>query len=470
MQFLWKYIDDLVGKGFDFDVILELLLYASASLVPLSLPLAVLLSSIMTFGNLAEHNELMALKSSGISLMRIMAPLIITVSLISVGAFFFSNHVMPYSNLKMSNLLYDVRKQKPEVSIKPGIFSDAIEGYSIKVASKSKTTNMLYDIMIYNHTDNDGNREVTVADSATMVQTQDNMYLVLTLYNGMSYNEISEKKKRRDQKEYPHRKDKFDEQKILIDISGLGFHRSNESLFKNGFRMLNLNQLTYVIDSLHKKDDRLQRVFSKSLQKSNYFKRLRVQLRDSVWYAKDTANLASMSLDSVYNTLSYPRKKAVLSHARNYARSTQSYISSKKAEFLSKRKWLKSHEIEWHRKFTLSFSCLLLFFIGAPLGAIIRKGGLGMPVVVAVLFFVVYYVVTMSGEKAAKVGTWSPFMGMWLSAMAFLPIGLFLTYKAAKDSVILNIETYVIPVKNFFSVKQKIKNLVKKLKIHKTHL
>lgn len=469
MQFLWKYIDDLVGKGFDFVVILELLVYASASLVPLALPLAILLSSIMTMGNLAENNELMALKSSGISLMRILQPLIIFITLVSIGAFFFSNHVMPYSNLKMSTLLYDVRKQKPEVSIKPGIFSDALEGYSIKVSSKSNTSNMLYDIMIYDHTENEGNRVVTLADSATMVQTQDNMYMVLTLYSGMTYQEIKEEKKRRDQKEYPHRKDKFEEQKILIDISGLGFERSNESLFKNGFRMLNLNQLTYVIDSLQVKDEKLQAVFSKSLRKSNYFKRVRSEIRDSVWYAMDSIAVQTMSIDSVFETLGYRKQKSAIEHARNYARSTQSYVSSKKTEFVSKRKWLKRHEIEWHRKFTLSFSCLLLFFIGAPLGAIIRKGGLGMPVVVAVLFFVIYYVVTMSGEKAAKVGSWSPAMGMWLSAIAFLPIGLFLTYKAAKDSVILNIETYLIPIKKFFNFRSKLKRAAK-LKIEKNRI
>jgi len=460
MQFLWKYIDDLVGKGLEFGVIIELLIYASATLVPLALPLAILLSSIMTFGNLAEHNELMALKSAGINLFRIMFPLIIFITIVSGGAFFFSNNVMPYSNLKMGALLYDVRKQKPEVSVKEGVFTDLMEGYVIKVSRKNKKTSMMYDLMIYDHTEKEGNRKVTVADSATMKVTSDNKYLILTMYNGTAYDEIKEKKKRREDKEHPHQVTSFDEQRILIDMSGIGFERSDEKLFKNHYQMLNLSQLEFAVDSLEKGFEKREQVFLSNLKRTNYFKRLNISKSDSNWFEIDTLMYESMNIDSVFNSLPDNKKKSVFDHAKNYVRSTQSFITSSVNEFTGKSKWIKRHQIEWHKKFTLSFACLLLFFIGAPLGAIIRKGGLGMPVVVSVLFFVVYYVITITGEKWAKMGEWSPWLGMWISAFILFPLGMFLTYKAATDSVILHVDTYLKPFKKIVTLGKKVKNKI----------
>jgi lipopolysaccharide export system permease protein len=460
MQFLWKYIDDLVGKGLELSVIFELLSYASAGLVPLALPLAVLLSSIMTFGNLAEHNELMAIKSAGISLFRIMSPLIVFIALVGVGAFYFSNNVMPYTNLKMGALLYDVRQQKPEISIKEGIFSNALQGYSIKVSRKSKKTSMLYNIMIYDHVQSEGNRMVTIADSGTMVVTTDNKYLVLTMYQGKTYNEIVEKQKKRNNKEYPQRIDRFDEQRILIDMSGLGFERTDENLFKNHYQMLNLKQLQYTVDSLTESYEKREKSFVDVLKKGNYFKRITSGTADSVWYAKDSAITRTKSIDSLFNSMPLNKKRQVFENARSYARGTQSYITSSSTDITHKSQWIKRHEIEYHRKFTLSFACLLLFFIGAPLGAIIRKGGLGLPVVVSVFFFVIYYVITITGEKYAKIGEWPAWLGMWVSALILFPIGIFLTYKAANDSVILNTETYIEPIKKFikrfFKTKDKI--------------
>lgn len=460
MQFLWKYIDDLVGKGLEIHIIAELLLYASASLVTLALPLSVLLSSIMTFGNLAEHNELMSIKSAGISLVRIMNPLIIFIFFISIGAFFFSNNVMPFTNLKMGALLYDVRHQRPEVSVKEGIFSDALEGYSIKVTRKSKKTSMLYQILIYDHTEKEGNRIVTVADSGNMEVTKDGKFMILTMYHGTSYNEVVEEKRKKDEKEYPHRIDKFDTQRILIDMSDLGFERTDENLFKKHYQMLNLDQLKYAVDSLTTNYTKKEESFVATLKKGNYFKRLVDTKNDSAWYSKDSLNIASLNIDSLFHTLSEMNQKQVFSNARNYAHSAQSYVTNSVSEFDHKMKFIKRHEIEWHRKFTLSLACLLLFFIGAPLGAIIRKGGLGMPVVVSVFFFVLYYVITITGEKYAKIGAWPAWLGMWISAFILLPIGVFLTYKAVNDSVILNIETYFEPFKRFFGFHKKIKNRI----------
>lgn len=459
MQFLWKYIDDLVGKGLEFNVIAELLLYASASLVPLALPLAILLSSIMTFGNMAEHYELMAIKSSGINLFRIMLPMIVLVSIIGIGAFFFSNNVMPYTNLKMGSLLYDVRKQKPEVSIQEGVFNDLMEGYVIKVGSKSKSSSMMYDIMIYDHSEKQGNRKVTISDSATMEVTSDSKYMILNMYSGYSYDEIKEKK-RRSEREYPHQITSFKRQRILIDMSGLGFERTDERLFKNHYQMLNLDQLNYTIDSLGKKFEVREKKFTKTLVVGNYFKRLSLTGADSNWFSSDSIMAEHLSIDSLFASLSQRKQRTVFENAKNYVRSSQSLISTTQTELSNKFKWIKRHEIEWHRKFVLSFSCLLLFFIGAPLGAIIRKGGLGMPVVVSVFFFVVYYVISMSGEKSAKIGEWDAWIGMWISAIVLFPLGIFLTYKAATDSVILNIDTYLKPLKKLFVLRKKVKKVI----------
>ncbi len=457
MQFLWKYIDDLVGKGLEFSVITELLVYASASLVPMALPLAILLSAIMTFGNLGEHNELLALKSAGISLLSIMRPLMVLVFFLSIGAFYFANNILPVTNLKMSSLLWSVRQQRPEMSIKPGVFSDALEGYVIKVSSKDKKTGMLYNVMIYDHIENNGNRVVTIADSATMEVTTDNKYMVMVLYSGMSYEEVAEKKRRNEDKEYPHRTDKFDKQRILVDMSGFGFERTDETLFKNNVQMLNIRQLNFTIDSLNTSYSRRLDYFIDNLHKTTYLKRIEPRIKDSLWLTADTIIHSKINIDTAFSQLSQMQKISVIENAKNYARSAKSMISATNTEMVHKQKWIKRHEIEWHKKLSLALSCLILFFIGAPLGAIIRKGGLGTPVVISVFFFVIYYVISISGEKSAKILVWPPWLGIWLSAIVLLPIGIFLTYKAANDSVILNTDTYIKAMQRFFMFRQKIK-------------
>lgn len=460
MQFLWKYIDDLIGKGLDVLVIAELMLYASSTLVPLALPLSVLLSSIMTFGNLGQHNELMALKAAGVSLPRILFPLVICILFISAGAYFFANSVMPYTNLKMGVLLHDVRKQSPEISIKEGIFSDALEGYSIKVSGKNKETGMLYNIMIYNHAEKNGNRMVTVADSATMKLTSDSKFMILTMYQGQSYNEMEEKKRKRADREYPHRVDRFEQERILIDMSDLGFERSDENIFKNHYQMLNIDQLDYAIDSLKSRFVTRKMMFVNTLQKSNYMKRMTTKRKDSVFFSVDSVPKDVLNVDSLFLGLSTTKKISAIEYARGFARNSKSYVSSSQTELKHKYQWISKHEIEWHRKFTLPFSCILLFFVGAPLGAIIRKGGLGMPVVISVLFFVIYYVIGISGEKSARIGAVPAWWGMWLSGIVIFPISLFLTYKAATDSVILEVDTYIKPFKKAFSFLKNSKNKI----------
>ncbi len=453
MQFLWKYIDDLVGKGLDLSVISELLLYALAGLVPMALPLSILLASLMAFGNLGEHYELISLKSAGISLPRIMSPLIILTFIISIGAFFFSNNVLPYTNLKMGALLFDVRNQRPEVSIKEGVFYNGVNGYSIKVGRKNKSNGELYNIMIYDHSSRMGNVNVTVADSGRMEVTKDKRYLVLLLYSGNTYTEIKEERRRGLKKTHPYRQDKFYEQKIILNLTGYGFKRTDENLFKHHYQMLNIKQLEYADDSLKKLFTVYKNQFSKNLLRTNLFRK-EIKNDTNIVHSYDTLS-STLNFDSVFNALSVENKTRAIDQALNYARTTKSYISSTKNDFVHKQKWINRHEIEWHRKFTLAFACFILFFIGAPLGAIIRKGGLGMPVVISVLFFVLYYIISMTGEKYVKSCVMPAWVGMWLSSAILLPLGIFLTYKAATDSVILSIDSYVDAVRKIFTSKKK---------------
>jgi len=455
MQFVWKYVDDLVGKGLEWQIITELLTYVSAGLVTMALPLAVLLASLMTFGNLGENYELTALKSAGISLPRIMYPLIVISVITSVGAFYFSNYVIPYTNLKAYSLLYDITHQRPELSIKIGAFNNDMEGYSMRINRRSKKSDMLYDIMIYDHTAGRGNPNVTVADSGTMRVTKDKRYMIITLFNGNRYEELEEQANRPQHKK-PHRRDKFEKQTSIIELSGFQFNRTDQDLFKNNFQMLNLKQLTYVEDSLLKSYERSKKEFSNFLIGSNYFKRDIYHgdtAKMKVVFASDEkikkADLL-FDLDSLFNAQPNTKKVRIIQSAANYARYAQKNVETTKMDLNSRMRWIKRHQIEWHRKFSLSFACFIFFFIGAPLGAIIRKGGLGMPVVISVVFFIMYYIFSLTGEKFAREDILSAVNGMWFSSFILLPLGVFLTYKAANDSVIMDIDTYMNFYKRIF--------------------
>ena len=460
MQFLWKWVDELVGKGLDWSIIGELMTYAAITLIPTALPLAILISSIMTFGNLGENYELIALKSAGISLSRIMAPLVILTIFISVGAFYFSNNVMPYTFLKMSTLLIDIRQEQPELSIKEGVFFNEIEGYSIKVGKKDPETGLLKSVMVYNHTARQGNTQVTIADSGYMKITPDKEYLMLDLYNGNTYADIKEQKKKSKAENHPLRRDKFEHEKLMFKLDNDEMKRTDESVFKKHYQMLSLRQLSETFDSLETSYHDRTIQFGNNLLRTSYFKKENRELRNDTTY-KNRNNLAVVSLDSLINSLQLDEKVQVKEVSFNYARSAKSYIESTEESLFNRRKWIRRHEIEWHRKFTLSFACFVLFFIGAPLGAIIRKGGLGMPIVVSVIFFIIYYIISITGEKFVREEILSTFQGMWLSSIILLPLGIFLTYKAATDSVILNIETYLNVFKKIFAKISLDKNSIK---------
>lgn len=443
MQFLWKYIDDLVGKGLELDIILELLLYASAGLVPMALPLATLLASLMTLGNLGENNELLAMKSAGISLPRIMSPLIVLAILVSISAFFFANNVLPHTNLKISSLLYDVKQQRPELQIKPGIFNNDIDGYSIKVARKDPNTNLMRKIMIYDHRSNEGNLLVTVADSGYMQVTDDEKHMIVTLFNGYTYEEMKENVNvRRTPRKFPARRNKFDEQVAVLELKGFGFQRTNEDLFKSNFQVMNLNQLENASDSLEIQLGERKESFKKTLLQSTLIRNPFGSRRDSGVVASYTLNV-----DSILNSMPENMKQRTIDRALANARAAKNYVTSSKDEFYHRGKYIARHRVEWNRKLALSFACLVFFFIGAPLGAIIRKGGLGMPVVVSVLFFVLYYIISLTGEKFVRELVWQPGFGMWIATFILLPLGVFLSYKATTDSVILNADYYILIIK-----------------------
>lgn len=433
MQFLWKYIDDLVGKGLEWYIVLELLFYASSTFVPLALPLAILLSSIMTFGNLGEHYELVAMKSSGISLWKIMRPLIILSIFISGIAFYFSNNVLPIANLKFKSLLYDVRKQKLAFDISEGIFYNGMDGFVMRVGKKEKDDRTIKDVMIYNHTAKKGNTELTVADSGRMESSPDGRYLIFNLFNGYSYQEQYGQKHYRHNRQF--QKTKFREQYRRFDLSGFAMTRTDENLFKNNYSMMNLAQLKYTIDSLSGMYIKKKGEFNKNFKKNHqYYNDI-----DSATYI----NLIGQdSVKDALAGLSKSDKQQVIERAMNKSRGIKSNIEWHISDYESKREWLAKHMVAWHKKFTLSFACLVLFFIGAPLGAIIRKGGIGLPVVVSVLFFVLFHIITITGEKSAIAGAISIEYGMWIASFVLLPLGIFLTVKATSDSPLLDFDIW----------------------------
>ncbi len=464
MQFLFKYINDLIGKGLEFTVVSEFVFYLTASMVPMALPLAILMAALMTFGNLGEFYELTAMKSSGISLVRIMLPLIILTVFMSIGAFAFSNYVLPVANLKLRSLLYDIQKKRPAFNIIEGVFYNGIEGFSMRVDTKDPVTNMLYGIRIYDHTERKGNTMVTVADSGFMKVSSDDTYLVFTLYSGRSYNEIDSDRKNRKNFTYPHRRDYFQEQSLLIELTGFGLDRTDESLFKSNFSMMSLAMLEHYEDSFKREINKIYKGLNESLTTRTYYTYRR-------WGPKSNRDqpatydslLYRLNFDSLFNELPKRNRVLTVNAALSQARASMNHISSSKTNSSAKVTRLRKYQIEIHRKFTLSIACLIFFFIGAPLGAIIRKGGLGMPTVISVLFFLAWYIISMSGEQFARDSALTTFVGMWLSSAILLPIGIWLTYKSMTDSALLNMETYSSA---FRKIRRRIRYMYIKLGLH----
>lgn len=452
MQFLWRYVDDLVGKGLEWHVLTELLFYASLQVVPMALPLAILLASLMTFGNLGENYELTALKSAGISLPRIMLPLIILTVLTSYGAYKFSNNVLPVANLKLVSILHGIKETRLELDIKENVFYQGVDDFSIKVREKDPSKNMLYDVMIYDHRDRYArNSNVTLADSGKLLMSDDKKFLKLVLFNGVRYDEkVGLEKNRRNTQENLFRTDQFESQTAIIPLKGFDFSKTDENLFKHSDRMKNLKQINHDLDSIGKERAKFVNNLE-SRSRSFYFSKIRHEAKRKSTNPGSAGSdfsqidsTAAINIDSVFESLGTSRQQMIYDMALRQARNTQSTIDER-MKFIERQETnLRRHKMELNRKFTLPFACLIFFFIGAPLGAIIRKGGLGMPVVISVLFFVAYYIIDTMGAKMAREGVWYVYQGMWLSSAVLLPLGIFLTYKSATDSAIMNSDAYVI--------------------------
>lgn len=446
MQFLWKWVDELVGKGLDWHIVAELFFYASMSVVPLAIPMAVLLSSLMTFGNLAEHYELAALKSSGLSLMKIMRPLIVLVAATTVGAFLFSNYALPYTNLKMYSTLFDIRQQKPALNIKEGIFYNEIEGYSIRIRQISSDKINLEDVMIYDHTENMGNTTLTMAQSGQMFMTDDKRYLVISLHDGTSYKELLNGENAAQKR--PFTRVKFTDQLLRLDLSGFEMQRTEEDLFKDNHQMLNGEQLLEYIDTVKEEIIRDKMMFYGSIQ-SAYFSR-----SNSYWKLADSLQVTPES-GGLFSTFTKEEKMRVFDNALNTARNCKASAEYKVNEITAEEKSIVRFEVEFWKKYSLSVACLIMFFVGAPLGAIIRKGGLGLPVVFAVVFFILFWIVSITFEKLSLKATLPPYIGMWMGCLVFVPIAVILTRKATADANLFDIDGYFATFLRLFKRKSK---------------
>lgn len=445
MQFLWKYVDDLVGKGLEMKVLGEMLFYASFGLLPYAFPLAMLLASIMTFGSLGENYELVAMKSSGISLFRIMRPLIVIAVFVTFVAYYFSNNVLPHTNLKFTALMVSVKQQRPELVVQEGVFTSGIDGYNIKVGRKDSKTNMLYDLLIYDHTRNKSNESVTVADSGYLKITEDKKYMVLTLYSGVNYAEDAQRQDRRDVNKRPFRRDKFEEQLIRIKVVNFDFNRKDEGVYRNMYRMLNIKQLLLQEDTLNEKYYSQLRNYLLQININSVLTKQMYNLtvpHDSLKRELDIKPDSTFNFDAYFGGIDKWVQAQIAQNALDKARNNMQNLNLYQGQLYERKKNINKYEMERHRKFTLSIAVLIFFIIGAPLGAIIRKGGLGMPVVVSILLFIAYYIVSMTGEKSAREDVWQMFTGMWFSSFVFLPIGAWLSYKAGTDSTLMSAETY----------------------------
>lgn len=438
LQFFWLWIDDFVGKGIDGPTIIRLVVYLSATLVPLALPLAVLLSSIMTFGNLGETFELVAIKSAGIGLLRFMRSLLVVALLLSGLAFLFNNYVIPVANLKMKTLHNDLVNKKPAFDLKEGVFYTTIPGYAIKVAKKERDS-ILHNVIIYEQ-NTDLQDNIIAAKKGIMKVSPDKRFLEFTLLDGWRYQEQGPRSSTNTQ----FVRLGFKEYKKILDLSALTLNFTSDSVFKNRYEMLSVRQLSKVIDSLEKVNKQFEQRSHRDVQVYLDF----MKYLDSGW-VKVTVPPISKKVKSFIELIPDSARYAVVEQAASYASSLKTSLEGTALDYDAKRKDLRLHLMTWHEKFTMSIAVLVLFLIGAPLGSIVRKGGIGTPVVFAVAFFVIFFLLNNFGKKFVKEDVLQPFAGMWLATMVLVPIGFFLIYKALHDSQLLNKEFYFRAFRSF---------------------
>lgn len=441
MQFIWQHIKDFVGKGLEISVLAEMFFYAAMSMVPLALPLAILLASLMTFGNLSERFELLAIKASGVSLIRVMRPLIITIVMISIGAFFFQNNILPTVQVKMWSLLYSMKQKSPALEIPEGVFYNQIEGYNIFVKKKDNKKNMMYGVTIYDISKGAENAMIIVADSGSLKFTDDKLFLFLTLESGESFENL--KSQEATSTTVPYRREVFSRKEILIPFDA-SFNRVDESTMADKYVGKNITELKHSIDSMSLIVDSIGSKIGNDLKNSSYYKI--IERPSTAPVIQQNGPLSNFNLDNVYAAASVQQRENWTNRALSKARQIKQDYEFKSYRANEQKNLIRRHEIEMHKKFTLSFACLIFFFIGAPLGAIIGRGGLGPSIVVSVALFIFYYIIDNSAYKLARDGVWPVWQGLWLSSMVLLPMGIFFTYKAVNDSAVFNKDAY----KNFF--------------------
>lgn len=474
MQFLWKYVEDFVGKGLGLDVLGEMFMLAALSLIPMALPLSILLASLMVFGNMGENLELLAIKSAGIPLLKIMKPLIIFVFFISTGAFFFQNNALPVINTKFYTLLISIRQASPELEIPEGVFYKDIPGYNLYVEKKDQKTGMLYDVLIYDIASGFNNMAVIVADSAEMSSTDDKTMLIFTMYSGQQFQNYNQGNNVRYNQDFvPYSRESFDTKTMMVSFDA-NFDRIDEGVIEgsstSNYVSKNLSQLGVSIDSMSLILDSVNLV-DRKMMKNHSFLSFRnsypAEQKDSI-IALSTANNAIVpSPDSLLYSKSLSEQSSIFQNAHTKADNNSNEFLFRSLNKTTTQKTINRHWVEWHRKFTIPFTCLIFFFIGAPLGSIVRKGGLGTPIVISVFLFIIYYILENVGYKMTRDGVWMHWFGMWFSSLILLPIGVFLTYKAMNDSVIMNADTYINFFKKILFITEKRRYPIKSVIIEK---
>lgn len=448
LQFLWKYVDVLVGKGLEMGVLAQFFYYSGLTLIPLSLPLAILLAALITFGNFGERYELLAMKAAGISLLKIMRPLIVFVVFLSFVSFFFQNVVAPQAQIKLYVMFASVRQKSPELDIPEGVFYDQIDGYNLYVKKKDRKTGMLYDVTIYELSNGFENARIINADSGRLEMTADKKHLYLHLYSGHLFENL--KSQNTNAQNIPYRREEFREKHSLIEFDS-NFNMQDGDLMTNQSKSKNLRMLQHSIDSMKVLNDSIGRKYYTDASQGVFQAAIGLSREDTLKIEEENVN--SYNIDSLYNRSTLAQKQKIISAAVSRTQSQQNDWNFKGITIEGNDKQIRGHYTELYRKFSLSLACLFFFFIGAPLGAIIRKGGLGMPVIMSVLIFIVYYVVDNLGYKMARDGKWIMVMGMWLSTAVLAPLGAFLTYKSNNDSVVLNADAYAAWFKRVFGIR-----------------
>ena len=458
MQFLWKYVDELVGKGLSIDVIGELFFYAALSMVPLALPLSILLAALMTFGDLGEHVELTALKSSGISLTTIMKPLAILIAFVAIGAFFFQNNVLPKSQVKMWTLLFSMRQTSPTLDIPESAVYSQIPGYNIYVKHNDKERDMLYGVLIYDVSQGTMFPRIVAADSGRLSMTEDKRHLVLTLYKGAWYEEMKGGGGVSGMSNELYRRETFHDKELLIPYDA-NFTRMDDETMRSQYVGKNITELRQTIDSVRLKVDsaatlvvskmRTQPVCGVPLERTVYKDGER-----TIEPVKEVKLDKPLDINKLIKEQSKSQQQQIVNQALMRTTAAMQDLQFQGYSINDDNFVIRRHQIELMKKFTLSLACLIFFFIGAPLGAIIRKGGLGMPIVVSVLLFIVYYIIDNSGYKLARDGRWEVWQGIWLSSAVLLPLGIFLTHKAVNDSAVFNPDAWLNFLRRFTGLHQ----------------